>query len=80
MSWVIIVGIIISYFCYQVWGWANAHLFEYLGEVETCAGIEKCYAYHALSIPARIVCFLCGVIAIIIFVLTWFNIYAILTM
>ena len=80
MFWIIIIGIFISYSCYQLWGWANAHLFEYLGEIETCEGIKRCYAYDALSIPARIVCFLCGSVAIAIFILTWFSIYGMFIM
>lgn len=78
MLWVIVFGILISIGCYFVLSWADAYLFTYLGEVETCSGIEKCYAYDALTVPARIVAFLCGVAAIIIFVLTWFGIYGIL--
>lgn len=76
MFWEIIFAILISIGCYYVWSWSNAYLFTYLGEVETCAGIEKCYMYDALSIPARIVCFLCGCIAIAIFIWTWLSIYA----
>lgn len=61
---------IIFYICYLVWSWADAHLFTYLGDVETCAGIERCYAYDALSWPARIMYFLCGCAAIAVFFLT----------
>lgn len=68
----------ISHHCYVVWSWADAHLFTYLGDVETCVGIERCYAYDALSWPERIVYFLCGCVAIAIFELTWFNVYGIL--
>jgi hypothetical protein len=80
MFWVIIFAIGISIFCWLVLSWADAHLFTVLGEVETCRGIETCYMYDALSIPARIVCFMCGVAAITIFVVTWFGVYAIITM
>ena len=79
----ILVGFVagfISHECYLVWSWADAHLFTYLGDVETCAGIERCYAYDALSWPARIVCFLCGCAAIAVFILTWFSVYGILFM
>lgn len=78
MLWVIIVATLISIGCYFVWSWANAYLFTYLGEVETCAGTEHCYMYDTLSIPARIVCFMGGVIAITIFTLTWISVYAII--
>ena len=74
------VATIISYVCYLVWSWANAHLFTYLGDVETCAGIEHCYMYDTLSWPARIVTFLCGCAAITVFILTWFSVYGILFM
>lgn len=73
-----ILGIIISYWCFQVVGYVNAFLFTYLGEVETPAGIEKCYAYDALTIPSRIVVFLIGIAAICVFDLTWLCIYGIL--
>lgn len=76
MFWEIIFAIFISIVCYHIWSWSNAYLFTYLGEVETCAGIEKCYMYDALSVPARIVCFLCGCAAIAVFIWTWLNIYA----
>lgn len=71
-------AVIISHICYSVWSWADAHLFTYLGDVETCAGVEHCYMYDILSIPARIVIFLCGCAAIAIFELTWFSVYGIL--
>ena len=78
MFWVILVAILISYLCYLVWSYANMHLFTYLGDVETCEGIEKCYSYDAMTIPARIVAFLCGVAAIVVFWLTWFTVYGII--
>ena len=74
---VIIGAIIISIGCWFVWSWANDSLFTYLGEVETVSGIEKCWGYDALTWPARIVAFLCGVAAIIVFELTWFGVCAI---
>ncbi len=80
MFWIIIAAILVSIGCYFVWSWANAYLFTYLGEVETCSGIEKCYMYDTLSIPARIVCFLCGTAAITVFVVTWFSVYAIIAL
>lgn len=80
MFWIIIAAILISIGCYFIWSWANAYLFTYLGEVETCSGVEKCYMYDTLSIPARIVCFLCGTAAIAVFVFTWFGVYAIITL
>ena len=75
---IICVAIIISIGCYYVWSWADAYLFTYLGDVETCAGIERCYMYDILSWPARIVTFLCGISAIIVFIITWFGVYDIL--
>lgn len=78
MIWVIIFAVAISYGCYLLWGYAHATLFTYLGEVETVNGIEKCWGYDALTWPARIVAFLCGVAAIAVFELTWFSIYAIM--
>lgn len=75
---IICAAIAISIGCYFVWSWADAYLFTYLGDVETCAGIERCYAYDALSWPARIVVLLCGCAAIFIFELTWFTVYGIL--
>lgn len=78
MFYVILIAALISVGCYWVWAWAHAHLFTYLGEVETCSGIEQCYAYDILSWPARIVAFLCGTAAILIFELTWFITYGIL--
>lgn len=75
---IICAAIIISIGCYYVWSWADAYLFTYLGDVETCAGIEQCYMYDTLSWPARIVTFLCGVSAIIVFIITWFGVYDIL--
>ena len=77
---IICAAIIISVGCYFVWAWADAYLFTVLGEVETCRGIETCYMYDALSVPARIVCFLCGCAAIAVFQLTWLGVYAIITM
>lgn len=68
MFYVILIAALISVGCYWVWAWAHAHLFTYLGEVETCSGIEQCYAYDILTIPARIVCFLCGCAAIAVFI------------
>lgn len=79
MIWVIIFAILISYGCYLLWGYAHATLFTYLGEVKTVNGIEKCWGYDALTWPARIVAFLCGVAAITIFELTWFGVYAMIT-
>lgn len=78
MLWVIIFAILISVGCYWVWSYANMYLFTYLGEVETCEGIEECWSYDALTIPARIVAFLCGTAAIIVFVVTWFTVYGII--
>ena len=75
---IIICAIAISIGCYFVWSWANAYLFTYLGDVETCSGIERCYSYDALTWPARIVAFLCGTAAIYVFVFTWFSVYSIL--
>ena len=80
MLWVIIFAILISVGCYWVWDWSNTSLFTPLGEVETCEGIEMCYGYDAMTIPARIVAFLCGVAAIVVFWLTWFTVYGIIFM
>lgn len=77
---IICAAFAISVGCYFIWSWANAYLFTYLGEVETCSGIEHCYMYDALSQPARIVIFLCGTVAIAIFELIWFGVYSILFM
>lgn len=78
MFWIIVIAILVSIGCYFVWSWADASLFTVLGEVETCRGIETCYAYDAMTVPARIVCFLCGVAAITVFIVTWFNVYGII--
>lgn len=78
MFWVIVFAILISVGCYWVWEWADASLFTVLGEVETCNGIETCYMYDAMTIPARIVCFLCGIAAITVFISTWFGVYSII--
>ena len=80
MFWIILTAFLITFICFHVWEWADASLFTVLGEVETCRGIETCYMYDAMTIPARIVCFMCGVAAITVFVLTWFTVYGILTM
>lgn len=74
---IICAAIVISVGCYFVWSWADSYLFTYLGDVETCSGIEHCYMYDALSWPARIVAFLCGTVAITVFILTWFSVYGI---
>ena len=78
MFWIILTAILISIGCYFVWDWANSNLFTYLGEADVYGVIEQCYTYDLLSVPARIVCFLCGVAAIILFQLTWFGIFAII--
>ena len=78
MLWIILAGIGISVGCYLVWSYADMYLFTYLGEVETENGIEKCWGYDAMSIPARIVAFMCAVAAMVVFWLTWFSIYDIL--
>ena len=75
---IICAAIVVSIGCYFVWSWADTYLFTYLGDVETCTGIEHCYMYDTLSIPARIVCFLCGVAAITVFIVTWASVYVIL--
>ena len=72
------IAIVLSIGCYFVWSWANDMLFTYLGEVEINGRTEACYTYDTMTLPARIVCFLCGVAAITIFWLTWFGIYAIM--
>lgn len=78
MFWIIFFAILISCGCYLVWDWSNTSLFTPLGEVETCSGIEMCYGYDAMTVPARIVAFLCGVAAITIFVVTWCTVYGII--
>lgn len=74
----IVLGIIISSGCFFLWSWANDNLFTYLGDVEINGHMEACYTYDTMTLPARIVCFLCGVAAITIFWLTWFGIYGII--
>lgn len=78
MFWAIIFAILISCGCFYVWKWADHYLFAYLGEAEINGHIEHCYMYDTLSIPARIVAFMCGVFAIGIFELTWCGVYVIL--
>lgn len=79
MFWVILTATLITAGCYFVWDWANSSLFTYLGEAEITPGHwEMCYTYDLMTIPARIVAFLCGVAAIFVFVLTWFVVYDIL--
>lgn len=67
----VVVNIIITGFCWLVLSWADHHLFTYLGEAEINGEWKMCYMYHTLTIPARIVAFLCGVAAIAVFVTTW---------
>ena len=75
----IIFGIIVSIGCYFVWNWSNTSLFTYLGEAEISSDKwESCYTYDLMTWPARIVCFMCGVAAITVFILTWFTVYDIL--
>lgn len=75
----IIFGIIISIGCYFIWDWSNTSLFTYLGEAEISPDEwEMCYTYDLMTIPARIACFMCGVIAITVFILTWLAVYDIL--
>ena len=74
----LIIAIIISIGCYLLWDFSNSSLFTFLGEVEIDGEIEKCYTYDTMTLPARIVAFLCGVFAIILFWLTWFSVYGII--
>lgn len=80
MFWTIVFALLISIGCFYVWEWADSYLFTYLGEVETCNGIESCYMYDALTWPTRIVAFLCGCAAITVFILTWFSVFVIITL
>ena len=58
--------------CYFVWSYAHESLFTYLGEAEITPGNwETCYTYDLLTVPARIVAFLAGVLAIVIFTVAW---------
>ena len=78
MLW-IISAIIISAGCWFVLDWAHNSLFTYLGQAEISAGHwENCYTYDLMTWPARIVTFLCGICAELIFILTWLNVYDIL--
>lgn len=79
MFWVILTAALITVGCYWIWDWGYVSLFTYLGEAEITPGKwEMCYTYDLMTIPARIVAFLCGVAAIFVFVLTWFVVYGIL--
>ena len=78
---VICAAVAISIGCYFVWDWSNTSLFTYLGEAEISPGEwEMCYTYDLMTWPARIVCFMCGVAAITVFILTWFAVCDILFM
>lgn len=78
-SLIILAAITISIGCWFVWSWSNDMLFTYLGEAEITEGNwEMCYTYDLMTIPARIVVFLCGIAAITVFILTWFCVYDIL--
>lgn len=73
MFWVILTAVLITVGCYFIWDWADRALFTYLGEAEITPGKwESCYTYDLMTIPARLVAFLCGVGSIFIFTLTWF--------
>ena len=73
MFWIILTAALVSVGCWFVWSWANDSLFTYLGEAEITPGHwENCYTYDNMTWPARIVAFLCGVGAILVFILTWF--------
>ena len=75
------VAVAVSVGCYYIWDWSNTTLFTCLGEAEITSGEwEFCYTYDLMTIPARIVTFLCGVTAIIIFILTWFWVFDIFFM
>ena len=80
MLWVIVTAILVSIGCYFVWSWANDSLFTYLGEAEINGVMEACYTYDTMTLPTRIVCFLCGVGAIVVFELTWLTTYSIIFM
>lgn len=57
---------------YFIWSWANDSLFTYLGEADINGVMESCYTYDLMTLPARIVCFLCGCAAIAASVISWF--------
>lgn len=68
----IVLNLCITVGCWFVWSWSNDTLFTYLGEAEITPGNwEMCYTYDLMTIPARIVCFLCGVAAIVVFTVIW---------
>ena len=68
----IVLVLSLSLGSYFVWSWANASLFTYLGEADINGKMESCYTYDTMTLPARIVCFLCGCGAIAVFVVSWF--------
>lgn len=81
MLWIIVAAILVSVGCYFVWDWSDTTLFTCLGEAEIAPDEwETCYTYDLMTIPARIVCFLCGCAAITVFILTWFMVYDIFTL
>ena len=79
MIGVIILALFITYGCWVLWDYANTWLFtEVIIEID--GEQHEGYSYEALTIPARIVAFLCGVAAIVAFWLTWFSVYGIIFM
>ena len=69
--WWAIANILISCVCWFVLSYANAMLFTYLGEADINGHMESCYTYDTMTLPARIVAFLCGCGAIGVFVVIW---------
>lgn len=75
----IVINICLTVGCWFVWSWSNESLFTYLGEAEiTPDKWEKCYTYDLMTIPARIVCFLCGVAAIAFCFSIWANLISVI--
>lgn len=64
-----IFAIIATFVCYHVWAWAHARLFTFLGYDDNGSVLV---GYHALTIPARIVAFAIGCMAIFICCEVWF--------
>ena len=67
-----IVNLCLTAGCYLALSYANDSLFTYLGDAEITPGNwEACYSYDLLTFPARIVAFLFGVLAIVMFTVAW---------
>ncbi len=81
MFWVILTAILITIASYGIWDWGSNLLFTYLGEAEIAPNKwEACYSYDLMTIPARVVTFLCMLGSTLFAVLTWFFVYDIIFM